>query len=94
MNNMFKQVIQKKMAEITPNELLAHANSYQVTLSETQANQLINILRTQQFDPFKKTDLIKMFDHLEQITDQATVKQAKIILNQFIKQYNMADWFS
>ena len=30
---------------------------------------------------------------LEQITDQATMKKAKIILNQFIKQYNIADWF-
>lgn len=94
MNNMFKEVIRKKMTEVTPNELLAHANSYQITLSETQVNQIISILRKQQFDPFKKTDLIKMFGHLEQVTDQETVKKAKIILNQFIKQYNLSDWFS
>lgn len=34
-----------------------------------------------------------MLAYLEEITDQTTGKKAKIILNQFIKQYNVADWF-
>ncbi|MBU5595736.1 DUF2624 domain-containing protein [Amphibacillus sp. MSJ-3] len=93
MNQIFKQVIRKKMTEITPDELLTHAEQYQVALSQAQAVEIIKIINTQKFDPFKKEDLIRMFDHLERITDQATVKQAKIILNQFIKQYNLADWF-
>lgn len=93
MNPMFKKIVRKKMTEVSTSELIMQAKSYQVELSQEQATQIIKMLNQKNLDPFKKTDLVKMLTYLEQITDQTTVKKAKIILNQLIKQYNVSDWF-
>lgn len=93
MNPIFKKVVRKKLTEVSPSELIIQAQDYQVELTQNQATQIVNMLNQKKLDPFKKTDLVKMLAHLEQITDQATVKKAKIILNQFIKQYDIAEWF-
>lgn len=93
MNPMFKKIVRKKLTEVTSSELMIQAKSYQVELSPAQATQIVKMLSQNNHDPFKKTDLAKMLAYLEEITDQTTVKKAKIILNQFIKQYNVADWF-
>jgi len=94
MNQVFKQVVRKKMTEITPRELIEQAKNYQINLTDQQANQIVHTIQSQQLDPFKKENLAKMLKQLEQITDKETVKKAKIILNKFIKQYNIQDWFS
>ena len=93
MNPMFKKIVRKKLTEVTSSELIIQAKSYQVELSPAQATQIVKMLSQNNHDPFKKTDLAQMLLDLEQITDQATMKKAKIILNQFIKQYNIVDWF-
>lgn len=93
MNPMFKKIVRKKLTEVTSSELMVQAQNYQVELSSAQATHIVKMLGQKNLDPFKKTDLAEMLAYLEEITDQTTVKKAKIILNQFIKQYNVADWF-
>lgn len=93
MNPFLKHIVRKKLTEVTPNELIIQARNYNVELTQVQAVQIVKILSRKDLDPFKKTDLASLLKQLEQITDQTTVKKAKIILNQFIKQYNVADWF-
>ncbi|MBM7543218.1 DUF2624 family protein [Amphibacillus cookii] len=93
MNPVMKQLIRNKLAQLTPKELQTYAQIYGVELSGSQASQIVNLLKEQQFDPFIKEDLSRMFDKLEKITDRQTVNKAKTILNQLIQQYDVADWF-
>ncbi|WP_017472591.1 DUF2624 family protein [Amphibacillus jilinensis] len=93
MNPVMKQLIRNKLTQLTPKELQSYALIYNVQLSESQANQIVNLLREQQFDPFIKEDLTALFNRLEEITDKQTVNKAKTILNQLIQQYGVADWF-
>lgn len=93
MNPVFKPVIRKRMAEITPNELRDQASNYHIHLSNEQASQIVKTIRSQNLDPFKKENLAEMLQQLERITDRETVQKAKILLNQLIKQYDLQSWF-
>gem|GEM_PF-2718140 len=93
MNVMLKQIVRNKITTVTPSELIQQAKNYQVDLTENQAEKIVQMLSKDNLDPFKKTDLAQMIHYLTQLTDQETVKKAKIILNKIIKQYNATDWF-
>ncbi|SEN55537.1 Protein of unknown function [Amphibacillus marinus] len=93
MNFMLKQIIRTRIMQLTPGELIRHAHAYNIDLSLNQANQIINVLRESDLDPFSKADLNKLFDRLEQITDASTAEKGREILTQFVKQYGVADWF-
>ena len=93
MNPVFKPVIRKRMQEVTPNELRKQASNYHIHLTNEQASQIVHIIRSQNLDPFKKENLARLLQQLEEITDKETVKKAKILLNQFIKQYDLQSWF-
>lgn len=93
MSSLLKKMVRRKLTEVTPNELIKQASGYQVELTQIQATQIVKMLSKNNLDPFRKKDLAEMINYLGQITDQDTVKKAKIILNKFIKQYNVVDWF-
>ncbi|WP_067836973.1 DUF2624 family protein [Amphibacillus sediminis] len=93
MNLVLKQLVRNKLQQITALELKSYANEYNVPLTDHQAQQIVNILRQQNYDPFNKEDLAIKFQQLASITDQVTADKAKAILDQFIQQYGVAEWF-
>ncbi|MCZ0704044.1 uncharacterized protein YcbK (DUF882 family) [Natronobacillus azotifigens] len=93
MQAFFQQMMMNKLNNLSTNELLHYATTYQIPISQKQANEIVQFLRTNKLNPTVESDRVRMFKQLEQITDKQTAQQAEMLFHQLIKQYGVEGWF-
>ncbi|MFB1050796.1 DUF2624 family protein [Paraliobacillus sp. JSM ZJ581] len=93
MQPFIKQIIEKKLKNLSSVELLDYAEQYQISITAEQANHIVQFLQSTHLNPLLQSDRMKMFRTLAQITDLNTAKQTQRLFNQLIKQYGVEEWF-
>ncbi|GAA0441019.1 MAG: DUF2624 domain-containing protein [Bacillota bacterium] len=93
MSNFIKEMIRRKLAQLTAPELLHYSNQYGFSLSNNEAQQIITYLKKNNVDPFSSHGREKMLRDLALITDQATAKKAQKLFNELIKSYGLGHLF-
>lgn len=93
MNNFVKQMVTKKLKEISSHELLSYSRQYQITLTKKQADNIAAYLKQNQLDPFRESDRLQMFKKLSQITDVETAKKTQKLFWVLIREYGIESWF-
>lgn len=93
MSSFFKDLIMKKIANLSPKELLSYGKQYGFSLTESQAQAITTYLKTHRVDPFSANGRTKMLQELARITDLETAKKAQKLFNEIIKSYGLESLF-
>ncbi|SFA70674.1 Protein of unknown function [Lentibacillus halodurans] len=93
MSTFIKQMINKKLKQLSPDELLYYARQYNFSISKEQARLITAYLRQNPIDPFDPGKRAKMFKELARITDQETANQAQSLFQKMIKSYGAEHLF-
>ncbi|WP_112181331.1 DUF2624 family protein [Paraliobacillus zengyii] len=94
MQPFIKQMIEKKLKNISKKELLSYAKQYRINLTDIQADKIVKFLHNNDLNPLDKSDRVIMLKKLAQITDLETAQQAQQLFNQITKQYGVDSWFN
>lgn len=90
---MIKQVVKQKLKGLSPQELLAYANEYNIDLNMTQAKSIVAFLKTTDLNPLDEQDRMKALKKLAQITDPQTAQKVNRIFQEIIKDNGLSHWF-
>ncbi|RKQ37806.1 DUF2624 domain-containing protein [Oceanobacillus halophilus] len=94
MSIFIKELVRKKLKQISSEELMFYSKQYGFSLSKHQAMQISNYLnQNSSVDPFKFNDREKMLRELARITDIETAQQARKLLDEVIKSYGLEHLF-
>ncbi|WP_188453641.1 DUF2624 domain-containing protein [Virgibacillus oceani] len=94
MSTFIKEMIAKKLKQLTSDELLHYSKKYGFNLSQAEAQSITKYLKTQQIDPFSSQDRVKMLKELARITDLQTAKKAQKLFEEIIKSYGLEYLFN
>ncbi|GLO66593.1 MULTISPECIES: DUF2624 domain-containing protein [Oceanobacillus] len=94
MSFFIKEMVKSKVRNLTVGELLHYSKQYNFHITEHQARQIINYLRTNSPDPFKASDRDRMFHELSSITDPQTAQQAQALMDEVIQSYGLGHLFN
>lgn len=89
MSNFIKELVRKKLKQLSPDELLHYGRQYGFSLSQSEAREITTYLKSNPVDPFHVADREKMFKELARITNVDTAKKARLLFNELIKSYGM-----
>ena len=93
MSKIMKEMITKKLKQTTPEELLHYSKQYGFSLSNTEAKQITDYLKTHPFDPFEESERIIFFRELTKITNITTTKKAQKLFGEIITSYGIKSLF-
>lgn len=93
MANFIKDMVQKKLKQISTQELIHYGKQYGFTLKQQEAEQITAYLKQHPVDPFDAEGRKQMFQQLARITDPATAKKAQKLFNELIHSYGLGYLF-
>ncbi|ALX48102.1 DUF2624 domain-containing protein [Lentibacillus amyloliquefaciens] len=93
MSTIIKQLINKKLKQLSPDELLRYAHQYGFSIDKNQAKEITAYLRQNPINPFEPEERMKMFKELARITDERTADKAQKLFVEIIKSYGMEGLF-
>jgi|GEM_PF-1255116 len=94
MSEFLKQMIIKKLKQLTKEELLELANKYHFNLTFDEAYQIIHYIQTNSIDPFSTYGRNELVLELTQITNKETALQANQLFVQMIERYHLTHLFN
>lgn len=94
MSSFIKQLIMKKLNDITLNDLLYYSHQYGFILNKTEAEQIVTYLKNNKLDPFDQDNHEKLFQDLARITNHETAMKAQKFLNEIIRSYGLDHLFN
>ncbi|UJL44860.1 DUF2624 domain-containing protein [Virgibacillus sp. NKC19-16] len=89
MSIFIKELVRKKLKQLSPEELFHYGKQYGFSLSQSEAREITTYLKAGSFDPFRAEDREKMFKELARITNVDTAKKARLLFNELIKSYGV-----
>ncbi|WP_099158524.1 DUF2624 domain-containing protein [Virgibacillus ndiopensis] len=93
MSTFIKEMIGKKMKQLSPDELLHYSKKYGFNLSKNEAQNITKYLKNNQINPFSAQDRVIMLKELARITDLQTAKKAQKLFEEIIKSYGLEHLF-
>lgn len=93
MNLFIKQIVLKKIKQLSPRELLYYANEYGFELSPNEADEIVYFLQTESIDPFTIEGQKHLLENLSIITNQNTAQKAYQLFRQLIANYGLEHYF-
>ncbi|HIS28652.1 MAG TPA: DUF2624 domain-containing protein [Candidatus Avamphibacillus intestinigallinarum] len=93
MSEFLKQMIIKKLKQLTKDELLELANRYQFAITLDEAQCIIQYIQTNSIDPFSSHGRHKLILELTRITNEETAFYANELFIQMIKRYHLTHLF-
>lgn len=94
MSSFIKEFAKKKLKQLNHKDLLRYSAEYGFSLTENQAYNIIDYIKTNDFDPFEANERLKMLEDLAQITDEATAIKADRLFNELITSYGLDHLFN
>jgi len=89
MSIFIKEFVSKKLKGITTEELLHYGELYGFSITQKEAEQIVDYLKTNSVDPFRADGRRKMLKELARITDVKTAKKAQKLFQELIKSYGL-----
>lgn len=83
MNPFLQQIINQKINSITATELVKQAEKNQINLSETQAQKVVSILKTEKIDVGNPEQVERILEKLQTETDSHVAGTIQQLLQQY-----------
>ncbi|GGB29178.1 DUF2624 family protein [Virgibacillus dakarensis] len=93
MSTFIKELIAKKISQLSPEELLTYSKQYGFSITNAQAKTITTYLKTHHIDPFSADNRAKMLQELARITDLNTAKKAQKLFNEIVKSHGLESLF-
>ncbi|MFB9973094.1 DUF2624 family protein [Allobacillus sp. GCM10007489] len=86
---MIKQLVRMKLAQTSPKEIVQYSQRYNIPLSMSQSEQLLDFIHTKKIDPFSEKDRSLTFSYIEKNIGRQEAINAKKLLEKLAKEYNL-----
>lgn len=80
---LLEQIVNQRINRITKEELFKYSKEYGITLSTSQAEKIVGLLRGKNVNIFNSTERAKLIKEIAKITSPAIAKE----LNQLFLQF-------
>lgn len=94
MTNIIKEIVNHKLKNLTVGEIMRYAYEYNFSLSEDEAQSIVDYFRYNQIDPFDKKDRDRFFSNLADMTNYQTARKAYELFHFLTKKYNVDHLFN
>lgn len=92
MKNVAQQFITQKLNQLTVKELLYYSDSYNISISRKEAEQIVKALKSNQENPFNPNGRKRMLRKLASITSKETAISVNKLLVSIAEEYGVSHW--
>lgn len=93
MSLFIKELVKRKLNQLSYKDILHYSKQYDFSLSVDEAKHIESYIHIHQIDPFHKNDREKMFQTLVDITNVTTAKKAQSLFDEVIHTYGLTHLF-
>ncbi|MFB9761813.1 DUF2624 domain-containing protein [Ectobacillus funiculus] len=82
--NFIQQIVNKKLNNITTNELLKLSKEYQIPITEDQAQKIVSLIKGKNINIYSHIERIELIKQIAQVTSPATAQQVNTLLQNLL----------
>ncbi|MBM7620284.1 hypothetical protein JOC95_002137 [Bacillus tianshenii] len=83
--NIYQQIVNKKLHNISPEELLNYSAQYNISLTSDQAKKVSALLQSKKVNVFNTSERIQLMKEVARITGHETAKKVNQLFMEFTK---------
>lgn len=83
--NIIQHIVNKKLNNITVEELLKYSKDYNIPISVAQAQQVVVLIKGQNINIYNSAERLKLINKIAAVTSPATAQQVNALLEQLVK---------
>ncbi|MBB6284837.1 DUF2624 domain-containing protein [Geobacillus subterraneus] len=84
--NFYQQLVKQKLKTITPEELVAYSQDYDLPITVSQAKKILQLARTNDINVFDPKERKKWVRELAKITSPEIAKKANELFLKFVQK--------
>lgn len=85
MMNIYQQIVNKKLHNITGDELMKYSGEYNISLTPDQAKKVSALLQSKKVNVFNTSERIQLMKEVAKITGHETAKKVNQLFLEFTK---------
>jgi TRAP-type C4-dicarboxylate transport system substrate-binding protein len=85
MMNIYQQIVNKKLHNITAEELMKYSAEYSINLTNDQAKKVSALLQSKKVNVFNTSERIQLMKEVAKITGHETAKKVNELFLEFTK---------
>ena len=82
--NFIQQIVNKKLNNITANELLKLSKEYQIPITEDQAQKIVSLIKGKNINIYSHIERIELIKQIAQVTSPSTAQQVNTLLQNLL----------
>ncbi|MFP3124562.1 DUF2624 domain-containing protein [Ectobacillus funiculus] len=82
--NFIQQIVNKKLNNITTNELLKLSKEYQIPITEDQAQKIVSLIKGKNINIYSHIERIELIKQIAQVTSPSTAQQVNTLLQNLL----------
>ncbi|WP_432694108.1 DUF2624 domain-containing protein [Priestia aryabhattai] len=79
-----QQIVNKKVNNITPKELLKYSKQYNIPITDQQAHTLVFVIRQQPVNIYNLEERRNLIKQIAQVTDRETARRVNELFQQLM----------
>lgn len=83
--NIYQQIVNKKLHNISPEELMNYSAQYNISLTTDQAKKVSALLQSKKVNVFNTSERIQLMKEVAKITGHETAKKVNQLFIEFTK---------
>ena len=83
--NIYQQIVNKKLHNISPEELMNYSAQYNISLTNDQAKKVSALLQSKKVNVFNTSERIQLMKEVARITGHETAKKVNQLFMEFTK---------
>lgn len=83
--NIYQQIVNKKLHNISPEELMSYGAQYNISLTSDKAKKISNLLKSKKVNVFNDSERILLMKEVAKITGAETAKKVNQLFMEFTK---------
>ncbi|MGD6832228.1 DUF2624 domain-containing protein [Bacillus haimaensis] len=83
--NIYQQIVNKKLHNISPEELMNYSAQYNISLTSDQAKKVSALLQSKKVNVFNTSERIQLMKEVAKITGHETAKKVNQLFMEFTK---------
>ncbi|AMX82873.1 hypothetical protein GS3922_03785 [Geobacillus subterraneus] len=84
--NFYQQIVKQKLKTITPEQLVAYSQDYDLPITVSQAKKILHLARTNDINIFDPKERKKWVRELAKITSPEIAKKANELFLKFVQK--------
>ncbi|MFI2955270.1 MULTISPECIES: DUF2624 domain-containing protein [Priestia] len=79
-----QQIVNKKVNNITPKELLKYSKQYNIPITDQQVHTLVSVIRQQPVNIYNLEERRNLIKQIAQVTDRETARRVNELFQQLM----------